>query len=116
MQADELHVVCRAFADAVRWCAALQHALLQLNWPAAVLSWPECAEQRSPHTGALLWRGLRMRIGLAYGRPQYRKPLNTGELLMPSRVKPHPRHSCQDPSAAMPTGLKASMHLDVGQN
>ena len=26
----------------------------------------------------LLWKGLRVRIGMACGKPQYRKPLNTG--------------------------------------
>ena len=29
-------------------------------------------------TGALLWRGLRVRMGMAFGRAEHRKPLNTG--------------------------------------
>ena len=52
-----------------------------MAWPEAVLDWPECAEVSHMDTAGmqtLVWRGLRARIGIAYGCPQYRKPLNTG--------------------------------------
>ena len=57
------------------------HSALQVSWPAAVLQWPECAEFKCPAARRVIWRGLRVCMGIAYGRPQYRKPLKTGEFL-----------------------------------
>lgn len=68
-----------AFSDlemAVRWACALQLRLLDRPWPPALLQWDECAPVEGAH--GLLWRGLRVRVGMAYGRPDQRKPLNTG--------------------------------------
>lgn len=65
----------------MRWAAVLQKELLEVAWPEAILSWPDCEEvigMQQDGREALLWRGLRVRIGMACGRPQYRKPLNTG--------------------------------------
>lgn len=31
-----------------------------------------------PETGALVWRGLRIRMGMSYGKINNKKPLNTG--------------------------------------
>ena len=62
----------------MRWAAATQNALVNLSWPPAVLQWPVCAEERDPITQRPLWRGLRVRMGIAHGRAQFRKPLNTG--------------------------------------
>lgn len=62
----------------MRWAAAMQTELLQLPWPEAVLAWGACAEERDAG-GRLVWRGLRVRMGLAWGGATYRKPLNTGE-------------------------------------
>ncbi|CAL8470951.1 g10493 [Coccomyxa elongata] len=63
---------------AVRWCVELQLALLHVDWPEAMLRWPDCAPETDPSTGTLLFRGLRVRMGMAFGRAQHRKPLNTG--------------------------------------
>lgn len=60
------------------WVAALQAELLHVVWPEAVLAWPECAPAEDPATGALLWRGLRLKVGMAYGAPTSKAPLNTG--------------------------------------
>lgn len=67
----------------MRWAAVLQKQLLEIAWPEVVLEWPMCAEvyDHENNVGgqeALLWKGLRVRIGMACGKPQYRKPLNTG--------------------------------------
>ena len=62
----------------MRWCCALQEALLRLDWPATLLGWAECAPASDAASGALLWRGLRVRMGMAFGRAEHRKPLNTG--------------------------------------
>ena len=71
-------MLCRTLTEAVRWAAATQGALTQLTWPPAVLQWAECAEEMDVVTNRPLWRGLRVRMGIAFGRPQFRKPLNTG--------------------------------------
>ncbi len=63
----------------MRWCAELQLALLDLDWPESILRWPDCAPEADASTGGLLFRGLRVRMGMAFGRAQHRKPLNTGE-------------------------------------
>jgi len=70
--------VCRRLEEAVRWSAAVQKALLGMNWPETLLQWGDCQPTRDPNTGALLWRGLRVRMGMSWGRPSYKKPLNTG--------------------------------------
>lgn len=56
----------------------MQKALLGMNWPETLLQWCDCQPTRDPNTGALLWRGLRVRMGMSWGRPSYKKPLNTG--------------------------------------
>ena len=68
-----------AFADlemAVRWACALQLRLLDRAWPPELLQWEECAPVEGGQ--GWLWRGLRVRVGMAFGRPDQRKPLNTG--------------------------------------
>ena len=62
----------------MRFCSVLQKELLHLPWPEEVLSWLACGEVRDAASGNTIWRGLRVRMGMAYGRPDYRKPLNTG--------------------------------------
>lgn len=65
----------------MRWAAVLQKELLEVPWPEVVLEWPECMETYFRHANGeetLLYKGLRVRIGMASGKPQYRKPLNTG--------------------------------------
>ncbi len=93
---DFVSVTCerrvRALEAAVRWCVALQEELLRLDWPPALLEWAECAPEADPATGALLWRGLRVRMGMAFGHVEHRKPLNTGAApATPFRVHP-PQH------------------------
>ncbi|KAK9786282.1 hypothetical protein WJX73_000303 [Symbiochloris irregularis] len=68
----------RFLQDAIRWCAAVQADLLDLNWPPLLLTWDECREVQCPASDDRVWRGLKVSMGLAYGKPQYRKPLSTG--------------------------------------
>lgn len=79
-----IHMIClcRSLTAAVSCCAALQKQLLELDWPAEVLRWESCMEQRDTD-GNLIWRGLRVRMGMAFGRPQVKLPLNTGLLRTP---------------------------------
>ena len=85
--ADQGALGCSTLEAAVRWASVLQKELLDVAWPEAILEWPECAErwhQWPDGHETLLWKGLRVRVGMASGRPQYRKPLNTGNLATPS--------------------------------
>lgn len=66
----------------MRWAAAMQSELLTLPWPEAVLQWGACAEEVDG-SGKPVWRGLRVRMGIAWGGATYRKPLNTGEWVGP---------------------------------
>ncbi len=68
----------RHLSDALCWACHLQEELLLLAWPATLLRMPECAETRAGPAGELLWRGLRVRVGMAYGMVSSKKPLNTG--------------------------------------
>ena len=80
-------VWCSTLEAAVRWASMLQKELLEVAWPEAILEWPECAERWHHWPDGhetILWKGLRVRVGMASGRPQYRKPLNTGNLTTPS--------------------------------
>ena len=56
----------------------MQKELLEMNWPEILLQWSDCQPHQDPNTGALMWRGLRVRMGISWGRPSYKKPLNTG--------------------------------------
>jgi len=76
-EAAKFTLAFRSLEEAVRWAVGLQEALLEQPWPETVLSWEQAAEV--PSGGARpLWRGLRVRIGIAWGGATYRKPLNTG--------------------------------------
>lgn len=68
----------RALEDAIQWGCVVQRELLSLPWPEAVLTWQECTEAYCPDTGDLMWRGLRVRMGMAFGLPTSKAPLNTG--------------------------------------
>ena len=62
----------------MRWCVAAQYALLDIQWPEALLKLPDCAPETDPSTGQLSFRGLRIRMGASFGSGLIRKPLNTG--------------------------------------
>lgn len=61
----------------MRWSCHLQEELLYLAWPHALLGMAECLPQLDDE-GGLLWRGLRVRIGMAHGLVSNKKPLNSG--------------------------------------
>lgn len=80
-------MLCSNLESAVRWAAVFQKQLLEIAWPEVVLEWPMCSEiyeAVSSGDEVLLWKGLRVRIGMACGKPQYRKPLNTGKASPPT--------------------------------
>lgn len=63
----------------MRWCVAAQFALLEIEWPEALLKLPDCAPEVDPLAAKLIFRGLRIRMGASSGGGLLRKPLNTGE-------------------------------------
>jgi class 3 adenylate cyclase len=64
---------CMAFqhpADALAWCADVQRALLDIEWPEALLDHPGAAEEWGDTDDRVLFRGLRVRMGVHVGTPK----------------------------------------------
>jgi class 3 adenylate cyclase len=61
--------------DALRWCADVQRALLSVDWPAPLLTHPGAAEELwdGGHDDGerVIYRGLRVRMGVHAGRPRH---------------------------------------------
>lgn len=55
--------------DAVRWCIAVQRALLEANWSAELLKMEAAKEEADPETKETLFSGLRVRMGIHCGEP-----------------------------------------------
>ncbi|KAJ9460795.1 Adenylate cyclase [Diplonema papillatum] len=54
--------------DAFRWCLYMQQILLTLNYPEELM---DCADAKIiEYKGTLLWRGLRVRMGIHIGYPR----------------------------------------------
>jgi adenylate cyclase len=62
---------------ALEWCMACQTELLGATWPDDLLRHEKAAALSSP-TGMLLYRGLRVRMGLHCGEPERRDDPVTG--------------------------------------
>ena len=69
-QGDSFMVAFPRRVEAVRWCLDAQEALLKAPWPSELLAQPEAAEERGPQ--GLLYRGLRVRMGVHVGEPELR--------------------------------------------
>lgn len=69
-------LVFRSLIDAVTWACHVQKNMLSLEWPPALLAMPGCQVVRGT-SGEPVWRGLRMRMGIAYGFVNVKKPMNT---------------------------------------
>jgi predicted ATPase/class 3 adenylate cyclase/Tfp pilus assembly protein PilF len=78
-EGDAFMVAFSSPLQAVRWCLRAQEALLAADWPAELLSQPEGGEQRAAD-GALLLRGLRVRMGAHTGEPDCRPDPTTGRM------------------------------------
>ena len=63
--------------DAVRFATKTQLLLLKQKWPAQIMSHPFCATERDA-AGNVIFRGLRVRMGIHTGYPSCRKDDNTG--------------------------------------
>jgi class 3 adenylate cyclase len=64
---------CMAFqhtADAMAWCLEVQQNLLNVTWPEALLEHPGAAEEWSDVDDRVLFKGLRVRMGVHVGVPR----------------------------------------------
>jgi serine/threonine protein kinase len=64
---------CLAFqhaADALAWCAEIQQALIKVEWPEALLEHPGAAEEWGDMDDRVLFKGLRVRMGVHVGTPK----------------------------------------------
>jgi hypothetical protein len=62
---------CMAFqqvADALAWCCEVQRALVTVEWPEALLEHPGAAEEWGDTDDRVLYRGLRVRMGVHVGQ------------------------------------------------
>ncbi len=77
-QGDSFMVAFPTVSDAMRWCLDVQEVLLNAPWPEELLAQPEGAVERGPH--GLLFRGLRVRMGVHVGEPELRVDSRTGQV------------------------------------
>lgn len=62
--------------NAILWAGHVHVELLGLNWPERLLNLEECKTEILD--GKTIYRGLRVKIGMAHGRVTGRRPLSTG--------------------------------------
>lgn len=70
-------MVFQEASDAIEWCMASQKALLDAEWPAALLKHPGAAEEWGDVDDKVLFRGLRVRMGIHIGEPRVGKDPTT---------------------------------------
>jgi class 3 adenylate cyclase len=64
-------------SDAVHWCMEAQRALVDLGWPAALLEHPGAAEEWNDSDDVVLYKGLRVRMGVHVGEARTRRDAMT---------------------------------------
>lgn len=75
-EAGKFTLVFHTLKEAILWACHVHAELLTLDWPDKLLSLDECrAEEKD---GRIIHRGLRVKIGMVYGRGLDKKPLSTG--------------------------------------
>jgi hypothetical protein len=70
---DLLGSFCAAFqeiSDAVLWAVTLQERLMQVEWDEKLLAHPAAAEEWGGKDDETIFKGLRVRIGMAHGTPR----------------------------------------------
>lgn len=70
---------CVAFqkpGKALPWCVAVQEKLLAAKWPGPLLAQKGATEERD-NQGGVIYRGLRVRMGINYGTPKAEKETST---------------------------------------
>ena len=67
-EGDAFMVAFPDVVSAATWCLTVQATLLALDWPAGILALSDAAEVAAPN-GDLIFRGLRVRMGIHVGEP-----------------------------------------------
>ena len=75
-EGDAFMVAFYSVDEAVKWCCAVQRMLLEEEWPASLLVLPDGDAVKE--SNGWLWRGLRVRMGLHYGKMLRKRNLKTG--------------------------------------
>ena len=70
-------LVFKFFKNAVGFAVTIQSALMDMDYPPVLLKAHECTDVRLEADGALLYRGLRVKIGMAHGRASLKKPVRS---------------------------------------
>ena len=65
-QGDSFWLAFATLQDALGWALQLQSVLPTLKWPPHLVEHPDAAEGYD-HEGTLVWRGLRVKIGIHRG-------------------------------------------------
>eukprot|EP01062_Namystynia_karyoxenos_P046940 TRINITY_DN352_c1_g1_i1.p1 TRINITY_DN352_c1_g1~~TRINITY_DN352_c1_g1_i1.p1 ORF type:complete len:1130 (+),score=234.11 TRINITY_DN352_c1_g1_i1:71-3460(+) len=79
-EGDALMVVFSTSRDAVRWCLYMQEQLLGVAWPERfLLAHPSTRPERDRY-GAVIWRGMRVRMGVHAGQPEAGRDGVTGRM------------------------------------
>jgi len=74
---DSFMCVFRQPCDAVDWAVRVQKDLLEVKWPSDIICNYECRQQWDDESKALMWSGLRVRIGIHYGYADYNFDITT---------------------------------------
>jgi hypothetical protein len=56
--------------DAMEWCMAVQKDLIEVKWPEELIAHPGAAEEWGDTDDRVLYRGLRVRMGIHWGLPK----------------------------------------------
>nr|CAG4714127.1 unnamed protein product [Naegleria fowleri] len=64
---DSFYVAFSDVVDALDWSIAVQHALLDAEWPSSLTQLWDCRTEWDSETQQKVWNGLRVRIGLHFG-------------------------------------------------
>ncbi len=56
--------------NALEWCEAVQHELMKVEWPEALLEHSGASEEWGDTDDRLIFKGLRVRMGVHVGRPR----------------------------------------------
>jgi predicted ATPase/class 3 adenylate cyclase/Tfp pilus assembly protein PilF len=76
---DAFMIAARDVTRALQMCFEAQRRLLECPWPGDVLDQPSGAELKS-ESGTLVFRGLRVRMGIHLGRPRCKPDPTTGRM------------------------------------
>lgn len=77
-EGDAFMIAFSSTIKAARWCLQTQEKLLQANWPEGLYAHPDSAIEEV--NGNLIWKGLRVRMGIHCGKPTCEPDPVTGRM------------------------------------